>query len=91
MGNLASFLTRQKKLIFNLERMNVEMVLHGQDAILAAMSAQPALIEEIKRRQVEDEFLKKICDEMETKPKPGFLIKNSVLKFQDRLCVPIVP
>ena len=28
---------------------------------------------------------------METKPKPGFMIENSVLKFQGRLCVPNVP
>lgn len=35
-----------------------------------------------------DEFLKKICDEFEAKPKLGFTIENSVLKFQGRFCVP---
>ena len=52
------------------------------------MSAQPAIIEKIKRKQMNDEFLKKICDEFETKPKPKFTIEDSIMKFQGRLCVP---
>ncbi|XP_028104470.1 uncharacterized protein LOC114303531 [Camellia sinensis] len=37
---------------------------------------------------MEDELLRKIRDEVETKPKPGFDFANSVLKLQCRLCVP---
>ncbi|XP_028122577.1 uncharacterized protein LOC114319719 [Camellia sinensis] len=88
--NLASLLTGQKELLHDLERINVGIVLHGQNAIVAAVSAQPTFMEKIKQRQLEDEFLQKICDEMETRPKPGFTIENSVLKFQGRSCVPNV-
>ena len=33
------------------------------------MSTQPVIIEEIKQKKMNDEFLKKICDEFDTKPK----------------------
>ena len=64
------------------------MVPYEQDNLLATISAQPAIIEEIKQKQVNDEYLKKNCDEFEAKPKPGFTIEDSILKFQGRLCVP---
>ncbi|XP_028076706.1 uncharacterized protein LOC114278770 [Camellia sinensis] len=87
MGTLANLLTGQQELLLDLEKMDIELVLHGQDAVLTAMSVQSALIEEIKQWQLEDEFMKKICVEIETKPRPGFILENSVLKFKDRLCV----
>ena len=59
-----------------------------QGGILAAIFAQPALIEEIKEKQQRDDFLKKIINERESKPRPDFKFENNVLKFQGRLCVP---
>ncbi|XP_028084416.1 uncharacterized protein LOC114285289 [Camellia sinensis] len=35
-----------------------------------------------------DEFLKKLRDELDTKPRPAFIIEDSVLKYQGKLCVP---
>lgn len=55
---------------------------------MAAISAQLALIKEIKEKQHLDDFLKKIIDERESKPRPDFKFENNVLKFQGRLCVP---
>ncbi|XP_028097035.1 uncharacterized protein LOC114296908 [Camellia sinensis] len=88
MGNLSCLLTSQKKLLCDLERNEIEVVLCKQDEILAAISAQPAIIEEIREKELDDESLKKIMDEIDSKLKPGFVIENGVLKFHNRLCVP---
>ena len=70
--NLACLLTGQKELLCDLEKSEIEIVLREQGGTLAAISAQPALIEEIKEKQQQDDFLKKIIDERESRPKPGF-------------------
>ena len=87
-GNLACLLTGQKELLCDLEKSEIEIVLREQGGTLAAISARPALIEEIKEKQQLDDFLKKIIEERDSKPKPGFKFENNVLKFQERLCVP---
>ncbi|XP_028094961.1 uncharacterized protein LOC114294970 [Camellia sinensis] len=79
MGNLANLVTEQKELATELDRMEIDLVLHGQEAIMAAVMAQPTLLEEIKLHQMEDETLKKICDELKTKPKPGFSLVDSIM------------
>ncbi|XP_028087925.1 uncharacterized protein LOC114288606 [Camellia sinensis] len=86
-GNLAYLLTDQKELLLEFERLEIEVVPFELDNFIAAMSAQPAIIEEIKQKQMNDEFLKKICDEFDTKPKSGFTIEDFVLRFQGRLCI----
>ncbi|XP_028079586.1 uncharacterized protein LOC114281331 [Camellia sinensis] len=58
-GNLACLLTRQKELLCDLEKFEVEIVLQEQGGTLATISAQSALIEEIKEKQHQDDFLKK--------------------------------
>ncbi|XP_028053735.1 uncharacterized protein LOC114258073 [Camellia sinensis] len=77
-GNLASLLTEKKELVSELNKMGVDLVIHGQKATVATMMVQPTLLEEIKLRQLEDGALKKIRDEMETKPKLGFTLTDSV-------------
>ena len=49
--------------------------------MIAAIIAEPAIIDEIKQKQKEDEFLKKVIDEFEASPKAEFSIENEVLKF----------
>ena len=80
-GYLACLLTGQKELLCDLERLEVEIVLREQGGTLAAISAQPALIEEIKEKQQHDDFLKKVIEERESRPRPGFKFENNVLKF----------
>ena len=87
-GNLAYLLTGQKELLCDLEKSEIEIVLREQGGTIAAISAQPSLIEEIKEKQQLDDFLKRIIEERETKPRPGFKFENNVLIFQERLCVP---
>ncbi|XP_028094491.1 uncharacterized protein LOC114294573 [Camellia sinensis] len=88
MGNLSCLLNSQKELICDLERNEIEIVLHEQGGIFAAISARPVIIEEIREKQLQDEFLKKIMDDIDSKPKLGFVLENNGLKFQNRLCVP---
>ncbi|XP_028122005.1 uncharacterized protein LOC114319194 [Camellia sinensis] len=59
MGDLANLVTEQKELISELDKMNVELVIHGQEVVLAVVMAQPTLLEEIKLHQMEDDTLKK--------------------------------
>ncbi|GMP59602.1 hypothetical protein CsSME_00022824 [Camellia sinensis var. sinensis] len=87
-GNLDCLLTGQKELLCDLENSKIEIVLREQCGTITAISVQPALIEEIKEKQQLDDFLKRIIEEKETKPRPGFKFENNVLKFQERLCVP---
>ena len=59
--------------------------------MIAAITAEPAIIDEIKRKQKEDEYLKKVIDEFEASPKAEFSIDNEMLKFRNRICVPDIP
>ena len=36
---------------------------------------------------MEDGFLKKVADEITTRPRSGYTLENGVLKFEGRLCV----
>lgn len=63
----------------------------GSLACLAMVSVEPTIIEEVKTRQMEDEFLKRVIDEFVTKPRSGYTVENKVLKFEGRLCVADVP
>ncbi|XP_028092292.1 uncharacterized protein LOC114292505 [Camellia sinensis] len=54
----------------------------------SAISAQSTIIEEIREKQLQDEFLKMIVNDIDTKPRPGFVIEKNVLMFHNRLCVP---
>ncbi|XP_028071568.1 uncharacterized protein LOC114273929 [Camellia sinensis] len=87
-GNLACLLTDQKVLLLEFEKHKIKVVCFEQDSLIAAMSVQPTIIEDIQQKQMTDELLKKICDELDIKPKLRFTIANSVLKFQKRLCIP---
>ncbi|XP_028091827.1 uncharacterized protein LOC114292111 [Camellia sinensis] len=82
-GTSKSLSTGQKELANELAKVEVDLVLQGQEALLAAVMAQPTLLEEIKLHQMEDETLKKICDELGTKLKSGISVVDAVLKFQN--------
>ncbi|XP_028107158.1 uncharacterized protein LOC114306172 [Camellia sinensis] len=71
--------TIEKELLCDLEKNEIKIVMREQGEILAVISAQLAIIEEIKEKQPQDEFLKKIMDEIDSKPRPEFLLM--------RLCI----
>ncbi|XP_028071743.1 uncharacterized protein LOC114274072 [Camellia sinensis] len=58
--NAATMVSEQKELVSELDKMSVEFKIHGQETVLAAVMAQPTLLEEIKLQQMEDDTLKKI-------------------------------
>lgn len=49
-GNLSCLLTGQRQLLCDLERNEIKVVLREQGGVLAAISAQPAIIEEAKEK-----------------------------------------
>ena len=75
---MSCLLSNRKELLTDLE----------QDGLLTAIAAQPTILDEIKQKQCGDEYLKKITEEFDSKPRPGFVFENDVLKLQNRLCVP---
>ncbi|XP_028121420.1 uncharacterized protein LOC114318691 [Camellia sinensis] len=66
-------------------------MLHEQSGLIVAIIAQPTIIDETKLRQRDDEFLKKMIDEIEVNLKSGHSIENEALKFQNELCVSNIP
>ena len=70
-SNLSCFLSNRKELLTDLE----------QDGLFTAIAAQPIILDEIEQKQCEDEYLKKITEEFDSKPRPGFVFENDVLKF----------
>ncbi|XP_028083300.1 uncharacterized protein LOC114284563 [Camellia sinensis] len=88
MGNLACLLTKQEEVLKDFDKFEIEVVLHEHGILIATILAEPTIIVEIKQKQREDEFLKKIINEFERSPRPGFDVENEVLKFQNRFCVP---
>ena len=53
---------------------------------LAAITAEPSIIEEVKQMQSEDSKLKKIQEGIEEGSE--FSFQNGILKFRNRLCIP---
>ncbi|XP_028100088.1 disease resistance protein RML1A-like [Camellia sinensis] len=55
------------------------------------MTVEPTIVVEVKTRQMEDNFYKKIAEEIDTKLRSGYTIEKQVLKFEGRLCVADIP
>ena len=90
-GSMAYFLTELKDILQDFEKFEIEVVLCEQGGLIVTISAEPAIIDEIKHKQKEDEFLKRVIDEFETSPKAEFSIENEVLRFRNRMCVLDIP
>ena len=87
-GTLASMLTQQRQLIAEFERMQLEVV-RSSDEHLAAMIAQPTLIEQIKAAQMEDAGLIAIRGQILKGEQLDFQIHpDGSMWYQGRLCVP---
>ncbi|XP_028098491.1 uncharacterized protein LOC114298162 [Camellia sinensis] len=67
-GSLSCLLSNRKELLNDLEQVGLS----------TAIFAQPAILDEIKQKQCEDEYLKKIIEEFDSKPRPGFGFKVCV-------------
>ena len=80
--------TEQKEILQDFEKSEIEVVMCEQGRLIAAITVEPTIFDEIKLKQKEDEFLKKVIVEFETSPKAEFGIANEVLRFQNRMRVP---
>ncbi|GMP22048.1 hypothetical protein CsSME_00000233 [Camellia sinensis var. sinensis] len=90
-GSVACLLTEQREILQDFEKSEIEVVVCEQGGLIAAITAEPAIVDEIKQKQKEDEFLRKVIDEFEVSPKAEFSIENGMLKFRNRICVPVIP
>jgi hypothetical protein len=61
------------------------------EGFCAAITAEPAILEEIKLKQMEDPKLKKIHDQMATNPNSDFTMIEGRLCFRNRICIPNEP
>ena len=63
------------------------MVTRGIEGLCETIIVELAILEEIKLKQMEDPKLKKIYDNLATKPNVKFKMIDGVFKFQNRLRV----
>ena len=89
-GNLLYALTAQEQLIREMEQLEIEVIPRTEHGMMAALQARPALIDEIKAKQMEDPNLKKIHDEIPEGKRPDFTIRDDVMRYGNRICVPNV-
>ncbi|GKV34706.1 hypothetical protein SLEP1_g43056 [Rubroshorea leprosula] len=87
----SSILATQKELLEDLVKLDVELRMDSTTAYLAALSAQPALIDRIKLAQQKDSFLQKMKEKVragEPHMQEFRISDDEILWFGDRLCVP---
>ncbi|GKV11068.1 hypothetical protein SLEP1_g22354 [Rubroshorea leprosula] len=90
-GTASSILATQKELLEDLVKLDVELRVDSTTAYLAALSAQPALIDRIKLAQQKDSFLQKMKEKVgagEAHMQEFRISDDEILWFGDRLCVP---
>ncbi|XP_041009366.1 uncharacterized protein LOC121253422 [Juglans microcarpa x Juglans regia] len=89
MGLAVATLTSQPHLIMDIERAAIEVVTDDQEALVASLTVQPALIDRIKLAQKEDTKVARLIEEVEKENKSEFSVsEDGVLRFGNRFCVP---
>ncbi|GKV24657.1 hypothetical protein SLEP1_g34241 [Rubroshorea leprosula] len=90
-GTASSILATQKELLEDLVKLDVELRMDSTMAYLAALSAQPALIDRIKLAQQKDPFLQRMKEKVrvgEPHMQEFRISDDEILWFGNRLCVP---
>ena len=64
-----------------MEDLELEVITRGQEGLCAKIIVEPAILEEIKLKQMEDLKLKKIFDSQVANPKSEFNRIDGVFKF----------
>ncbi|KAL3523596.1 hypothetical protein ACH5RR_016430 [Cinchona calisaya] len=91
-SNMASMLTNQKDILKDLEKLEIEVVAPVTGQVMAALIAQPSLVELIKISQTSDDALMKIKQKVEEGSQQYFHIHDDdSLWMKGRLCVPNDP
>ena len=87
-GSIAYLLTREKRLLRELDVLQLEVVLPGNQSYLAALQTSSPLVDRIKQQQKDDPELMKIRKGIEEGRNKEFIVQNDVLWHGNRLCVP---
>jgi len=87
-GMIVSLVTTNLYLLKELEKLQIEIVLPSQQIHLTALQITSFIVERIKEGQQDDLELRKMIKKVEEGPIQDFTIKDGVLKFKNRLCMP---
>lgn len=91
-GTLAVLLTKEKRILKDLESLGLEVRVRGGRGYLAHLSLQPSLLEKNMVAQKEDLELLKICENLKDGNHADFPVdSDGVLRFGTRICIPSDP
>ena len=82
-GMIASLLTTNPQLV-----LQIEVILSIEQIQLATLQIASSIVDNIKKHQQDDLGLAKLIKKVEEGFNQNFLLKDGVLWFQNRLCVP---
>jgi len=85
---MTSLLTTERRLLRELDALQIEIVLPGDQSYMAALQVTSPLVEKIKLQQNEDPELMKIQKGVEEERNKDFTLREDVLWYRNRLCVP---
>jgi len=71
-----------------LEKLQIKVILPGNSASLATLQISSSIMDKIKEGQQKDPKLLKLSKKVEEGSTPNFTLKEGVLKYKRRLCVP---
>ena len=90
-SSISTMIVIQKPLLFEMQRLELEIVPEGFIEKLSVLSLKPTLLEKIKEDQFSDPYLSRVKEEVESGKRTDFTLSTEgILKFKDRLCVPDV-
>lgn len=88
-GNLASWITRRKPLLLDMQKMELEIRFPSSSGMLAQVRATPSLLERVKAAQKTDLSLTSIKSKLELGDVSDFnLDRDGVIKMGNRWCIP---
>ena len=90
MVSFACLLTQENILLKGFEELQIELILLGDKRYLATLQVALPLVDGIKKRHSEDPELMKIKKGVKEENIKDFHLKEGVLWFKGRLCVPNV-
>jgi len=84
-----AFLTSIDPYLLNeLEKLQIEVMLPQDSARLASLQISSSIVDKIKEGQQKDSELVKLSQKVVGESTPEFTLKEGVLRFRGRLCVP---
>jgi len=75
-------------LLNEMEKLQIEVILPGDSSSLATLQITLSIVNRIKEGQQEDPKLLRLSKKVEEGSIQDFTLKEGVLRFKDRLCVP---